>query len=322
MQLSLSTILDALEAQIAVIDAAGRIVYVNAAWQLFGEENGMPAGYNWLGCNYLQVCQQSADPDATQAAALIMAMLQGQQESGEMEYPCHSPTVERWFMMQLSRSGDGQHVVISHHNITMRKRAEAAVEHLSLHDPLTGLGNRRLLTTELPRLWQQHARHHACMSLLLLDIDHFKQYNDHFGHQVGDQCLQAVAQVLRTYAQRADDVLIRYGGEEFLVLLGFTPAPTAIQIAQAIQTSLGHLPLRSPQGGPVTVSIGYACTQPNPWLQPEGMLAIADQHLYAAKLAGRNRVCGELAARPANLATPSSRIGKYPATYLQLITEK
>ncbi|WP_273428892.1 hypothetical protein [Chitinibacter tainanensis] len=154
MQLSLNTILDALEAQIAVIDAAGCIVYVNAAWQLFGEENGMPAGYNWLGCNYLQVCQQSTDPDATQAAALIMAMLQGQQESGEMEYPCHSLTVERWFMMQLSRSGDGQHVVISHHNITMRKRAEAAVEHLSLHDPLTGLGNRRLLTTELPRLWQ------------------------------------------------------------------------------------------------------------------------------------------------------------------------
>jgi diguanylate cyclase (GGDEF)-like protein len=139
------------------------------------------------------------------------------------------------------------------------------------------------------------------LSLLMIDVDHFKHYNDHYGHLAGDRCLQAVAQAAAAplTLKRPADLLARYGGEELVVLLPETPSVGARAVAQDIQRAIAaaHLPhAASPVAPELTVSIGIATLQPVPGGDPDALVLAADAALYAAKAAGRNRLAEHSAA--------------------------
>ena len=171
-------------------------------------------------------------------------------------------------------------------------------------DPLTGLANRRRFDAALDEEWRRAKRDGSPVSLLLLDVDRFKAYNDRYGHQRGDDCLRAVASAVRSAILRPGDLIARYGGEEFVVLLPSTDEFGAVLVAERVRAAVEDL--RLPHDGSVdcgsvvTASIGCAAGEPADGGQ-EGadLLARADARLYEAKRRGRNRVIGSLPARDA-----------------------
>ena len=178
---------------------------------------------------------------------------------------------------------------------------------LAEKDQLTGIPNRRSLDRCLEHEWNRHGHHGQALSLLFVDVDCFKQYNDHYGHQAGDQCLIRVARLLHEHARRPGDLAARFGGEEFAMVLPDTDASTAHHIAEAIRRDFAALQLphaASPTLAHVTVSIGVATLVPEQTKTGAHLLRAADEALYAAKHGGRNQVA--VAAQ-----TPGSAL--YPA---------
>jgi diguanylate cyclase (GGDEF)-like protein len=164
---------------------------------------------------------------------------------------------------------------------------------ISTQDGLTGVANRRHFDETLAIEWRRAARSRAPLSLLMLDIDYFKPFNDTAGHQAGDECLRHVAQVLRESVQRAGDMVARYGGEEFAVLLPETGADQALQIATRLRERVEAVALPHPSSplGYVTVSIGVTSIVPPRDGSGSGdFVRVADAALYDAKRQGRNRV--------------------------------
>lgn len=159
-------------------------------------------------------------------------------------------------------------------------------------DSLTGIHNRRMFDEHMQRLWQQGMRERVPLALLLVDLDHFKAFNDRRGHQAGDACLAKVASVLPGAARRPLDLAARYGGEEFAVLLYDASRERVEEICRQLHASLQKSGLEhpcSPVSQYVTFSIGAACVEPSVGRHPEGFIQLADEALYAAKERGRNR---------------------------------
>jgi diguanylate cyclase (GGDEF)-like protein len=159
-------------------------------------------------------------------------------------------------------------------------------------DSLTGLYNRRMFDDHIRRLWEQATRERVALGLLLIDLDHFKAFNDHKGHQAGDACLIKVASALPAVARRPLDLAARYGGEEFAVLLYDAQRDRMEDLCKQLHSSLQRSALphpASPVSEFVTFSIGAACVQPLPGRHPEGFIQLADEALYAAKERGRDR---------------------------------
>ena len=162
----------------------------------------------------------------------------------------------------------------------------------SATDGLTGLANRRRLDQALATEWQRAARNSASLSLLMLDIDHFKPYNDHYGHLAGDECLRRVAERLSQCVSRAGELVARYGGEEFVILLPGADVVHAAETAQRCldrvqQAALPHS--ASPSGEQVSLSLGVACARPDARQPASALLRAADVALYRAKAGGRSR---------------------------------
>jgi diguanylate cyclase (GGDEF)-like protein len=177
------------------------------------------------------------------------------------------------------------------------RESEAQLRQLATTDSLTGLPNRRRFDEVFATIWRQAQREETPVSLLMIDADHFKSYNDCYGHEAGDGCLRAVAGAIESLAVRAGDFAARYGGEEFLVLLANTEAEGALTVAERIHAAISALNLRH-EGSPfrtVTVSIGAATTLPQQNEDRNELIRLADRNLYAAKHAGRARIkAGEL----------------------------
>jgi diguanylate cyclase (GGDEF)-like protein len=159
-------------------------------------------------------------------------------------------------------------------------------------DGLTGLKNRGAFDDDYGRLWQQAMRERRALALLLIDVDHFKAYNDRYGHQAGDAALQRVARVVRRFARRPLDIAARYGGEEFLVALYDLGAEHVREIAEELRESVQALGIEHDDSpaGVVTASIGVSIVSPRPGRSSEGALQLADEALYAAKRGGRNGI--------------------------------
>nr|WKF59479.1 Phytochrome-like protein cph2 [Paraburkholderia busanensis] len=170
--------------------------------------------------------------------------------------------------------------------------AEAALQRIAATDALTGLGNRRAFDERLAQEWRRAQREHTSLALLFIDIDHFKRFNDTYGHAVGDEVLAVVAERIMSGTRRADDLPARYGGEEFAVLLPNTTLDGALKVAEKIRKRVeaAGLANQGTQTGHVTVSIGCAACLPPEGGDAAALLAAADAQLYAAKDAGRNRV--------------------------------
>ncbi len=173
---------------------------------------------------------------------------------------------------------------------TELEKARDRLEHLALLDGLTGVANRRCFDQRLVTEWRRALRTHLPLSLLLIDIDRFKNLNDTYGHLVGDECLIEVAHALSAVLNRPADLLARYGGEEFVALLPETDEPGARNVALRMQRALREKDPHPALKRPVTVSIGGTTWESTPDSTAEQMVEAADRALYQAKENGRNRI--------------------------------
>ncbi|MGI0493587.1 CHASE2 domain-containing protein [Alkalinema pantanalense CENA528] len=186
-------------------------------------------------------------------------------------------------------------------------KVNQTLERLARMDELTQVANRRCFNEYLEQEWQRMLREQAPLSLILMDIDFFKLYNDTYGHPAGDECLAKVAKGVKTALKRPTDLAARYGGEEFAVILPNTPIAGAVQIAQEIQANIQSLQIahgRSQVSTHVTLSMGIASTVPMLETLPAQLLEQADHNLYQAKMAGRNRAI----AAPLDLSSPTPQV--------------
>ncbi|MFD1699660.1 diguanylate cyclase, partial [Halopseudomonas phragmitis] len=232
-------VLDSLEDQLALINVEGQIFFVNRSWINFAQCNGLTYDFDWVGKNYLSVCKAATscgDDDAVQVVAGLEAVLSGRLKHFRHEYPCHSPGEQRWFILRvLPVQYPGiRCFAVSHQDITQRKLVEQAVEHSAQHDPLTGLANRRRFEGFLARSWRRGQRAVSPLSLLMIDLDNFKPFNDSYGHLDGDRALVRVAAVLQRCARRDTDLAVRYGGDEFVLVLRDTDAEGALRVARGV----------------------------------------------------------------------------------------
>lgn len=209
-----------------------------------------------------------------------------------------------WVELSSSRIGNGRdgeagdRAVILR-DVSERKALEDELRAMAMKDGLTGLANRRAFDETLAMQWRRTVRNRSHMSLLLIDIDNFKAFNDGYGHQVGDDCLRSVSRALANAALRPDDMVARYGGEEIAIILPETAQDCAGMIAERMRKSVEALRIpQSPSiGGHVTVSVGLATALSRDGgtaEMPHALLAAADRALYQAKREGRNRWCSNM----------------------------
>jgi diguanylate cyclase (GGDEF)-like protein len=176
--------------------------------------------------------------------------------------------------------------------------SHAQLAHLATTDALTDVANRRSAEAFLAQTWEHARRRDLSVALIAIDVDHFKRYNDHHGHQAGDRCLRSVARALSSCSRRAGDQVARMGGEEFLLTMVDVDQRTAMAVAQRVRDVVRGLavPHGAPGCGPVvTVSVGVITVRPALQASLADTMKQADEALYAAKGGGRNRVCTRLA---------------------------
>ncbi len=189
------------------------------------------------------------------------------------------------------------------------EQANQMLARFSYLDAVTGIANRRNFDDGMDLEWRRLLREGGPLSLVMVDIDHFKEYNDTYGHQKGDECLKAVAQTLRLALHRPGDLCARYGGEEFGVILPGTDATGAFGVAEGLRRSIEELAV--PHGGSavapvVTISVGVATVQPQEGGSGAVLIQAADQALYESKRTGRNRASAA-PPRPASIAPAALR---------------
>ncbi len=213
-----------------------------------------------------------------------------------------------WYACYVRERNDRMSYLLDVREQGLRHSLKANNERLATAartDALTGAANRRAFDEFLTQSWQRCQTEGKALALLMVDVDHFKAFNDRYGHQAGDLCLQTVAQAIDHGLRRPVDLLARWGGEEFAVLLTDADAASATPVAERIRQAVEACAL--PHAGSscalvVTVSIGLATLRPGEGEQPSALLRLADQRLYRAKTEGRNRVCAD--DGPAQSAAP------------------
>jgi diguanylate cyclase (GGDEF)-like protein len=222
-------------------------------------------------------------------------------ETGEsLEADFYYPLGEScWYHFVAVKLGDGFAITVR--DITARKKMELELQQanrelqlLAHLDGLTKIANRRCFDEFLAREWKRLCRAGKPLSLLMLDVDYFKPYNDFYGHQGGDDCLAKIAQAIQKTVSRPADLVARYGGEEFTITLPETDLNGAIVIAQTINSAIAALAMphqTSAVSHQVTVSIGISSLIPTVNVSPEDLINQADQWLYQAKQQGRDRCC-------------------------------
>jgi len=224
-------------------------------------------------------------------AAALAGMLVWRLHAGPVAQPGITVPAEFHVLVTLVISAIGAAAV---ERSSRRLFAEHSwVTEMAARDGLTGLKNRRAFDEHLRRAWQQALRDRRCLAVMLIDVDHFKAYNDHFGHQAGDDALKRIAAVVESMARRPFDMAARYGGEELAIILFDLAKSSVGDVAERARRAVQDLQLAhpaSPVAACVTVSVGVAFVRPTLERTPHGALQLADRGLYAAKHAGRNSV--------------------------------
>ncbi|MDO3387898.1 diguanylate cyclase [Gilvimarinus sp. SDUM040013] len=177
-------------------------------------------------------------------------------------------------------------------HLALKRKGDQLAE-LACTDGLTHIANRRHFDQVLGQEWRRAERNNSELAIIMIDIDHFKEYNDALGHSAGDQCLRKVASTLKAALHRPGDMLARYGGEEFIVVLPETNLANATLIAEQMRLRINALTMlhpNSPSYDRLTVSLGVACAHPAQTKNETLVVEIADRNLYAAKRSGRNKV--------------------------------
>ncbi|MBR0986213.1 sensor domain-containing diguanylate cyclase [Bradyrhizobium liaoningense] len=244
--------------------------------------------------------------DLPEVQATVDAMKRGEREEARLTYRnSHRQNGEVWLesTMRVTRKDNGRvdGVVAISRDITEHKKLETRLETLAIEDSLTGLANRRRFDERLKEEWARAYRDRSSLALLMIDVDHFKAYNDEYGHPAGDACLRLVAKIIAAETQRAGDLAARYGGEEFAMLLPNTDAAGCALFGERIRSAIheaGLVHATNLESGFVTASVGGATCRPalERTAGVASLVEAADRALYAAKDAGRDRLMmsGEL----------------------------
>ena len=277
---------------LCMVDAHRRIYFRNRRFlQDFGlGESEAPTLHAWS-------LQAYPDPVYRQQVAEIWSRALEQARQGDGQIPEHDYriTAQDGTQRVVAIGGlvFGAHVLAIFHDRTAQLAQSEALHRLAYADSLTGIANRRHFDQQLQSEWRRCMRSGKPLALVLLDVDHFKPFNDLYGHPRGDACLRVVAHELRSRLGRSHDLVARYGGEEFACLLPECDLEDASEIAGVLcraVRALGIVHGASPVADVVTISLGVACQVPDAASTPEDLLARADAHLYRAKQQGRNRV--------------------------------
>jgi two-component system cell cycle response regulator len=287
----LSTIVNSLDEGLLLLEASGRVQYANPACERYlGYAPGELAGRaldellpGALAQGYLDYFRDWLDGHDTQHYRGTREVLVRHRDGLLCAIDLSVTPMQ---------AGEPLFVALLH-DITHHKQSETALQRAALVDPLTLIANRRHFDSFIEKEWQRAIRSGEPLSLIVLDVDHFKLYNDTLGHAAGDACLQKVAAALQSHALRPTDLAARYGGEEFVLLFAETSAASALRLAEGIRARVEGLKLpnpRSPTSQWVTVSIGVATVAPTQLDAVENLFVAADRAMYEAKAAGRNRV--------------------------------
>ena len=297
------TILMASPDDITIADLSGRIIMVSeAAHKIFGYDPEEGPG--------MSVMDFIVPEDHERAHANIVRMFHenypGPNEYRAIRKDRSCLDIEVNNALIRDRQGNPVRMVLIVRDITSRKKAEQQIQELvhqleierdlaqqnSLTDSLTGLYNRRFFDNVLRTEFSRHKRSGSQLSLIMLDVDRFKTYNDHYGHLKGDECLRKIAHTLKAAVERSPDIVARYGGEEFVVILPDTNSRGAAVLAGRIGESVLRLALphaKSDISEFITISLGIATAADHVLTDGPQLVALADQALYHAKKNGRNR---------------------------------
>jgi diguanylate cyclase (GGDEF)-like protein/PAS domain S-box-containing protein len=287
----LQSIVDGMDEGLMLVGGDGRVAYANPACERFLDCPATElAGRPLAGLLAPPASQDYAayflDPDDLDAAKRCRG-------TREVLLPQGDGSV-RAMDLSLSPMAGGEALFVALlHDITHHKQSETALQRAALVDPLTRIANRRHFDAFLDKEWQRAIRSSQPLSLIVLDVDHFKGYNDSLGHAAGDACLQAIAEALQAHAMRPTDLAARYGGEEFVVLLADTGATAAARLGEAARAHVERLAIPNPRAGDsgvVTVSVGVASIVPTLFDDVRSFFVAADRAMYEAKARGRNRV--------------------------------
>ncbi|MEM8512151.1 two-component system cell cycle response regulator [Massilia sp. MP_M2] len=287
----LQLVVDGMDEGLMLVDASGRIAFANPASEGFlAQPRSLLTGR--------PLCDLIEPPAARDYAAFFANPSDETAAArcrGTREVLLRQPdgTLRAIDLGLSPMAGDETLFVILLHDITHHKQSETALQHAALVDPLTRIANRRHFDAFLEKEWQRAIRNGQPLSLIVIDVDHFKGYNDSLGHAAGDTCLQAIAEALQSHAMRPTDLAARYGGEEFVVLLADTTAESAACLGETIRAYIERLAMPNPHAdgpGVVTASVGVACTVPTLFDDIRSLFISADRAMYEAKALGRNQV--------------------------------
>ena len=287
----LRTIVNNMAEGLLIIEADGRIQFTNPACDKYlGYQENELAGRAISELLNPLVAQEYLEYFARYAASPEMAHSHGTREviirHRNGSSVCMDLTLTPMYLRQPLFIG-------LLHDITHHKQSEDALQRAAMVDPLTQIANRRHFDSFLEKEWQRAMRSGQPLSLVVLDVDHFKLYNDTLGHPAGDACLQRVASAIASHALRPTDLAARYGGEEFVLLFAETGAETAALMAESIRAHIESLRIPHPRSTTsewLTVSIGVATIHPHQLDNTESLFVAADRAMYVAKEGGRNQV--------------------------------
>lgn len=280
--------------ELALLDRSGRIRWSNAAWNRFTDKHAFKDASTSLLSNYFDTFYAAIDsrPGQRQFSNIIDFVRLSEQRVS-LNYKIRLQD-GHWLHVYLeSLQLDGEELILaSHADITEQKARERTIRQMADVDGLTNLTNRRGLDAFLGTEFKRAQRIDQPVSLLLIDVDHFKRYNDLNGHLAGDDALRKIARALGRFGRRPTDLVARYGGEEFAIVLGNTDHRGALTMARRVHRAVGDLKLPFDGGndGRVSVSIGVATAYPERSSAPEALIRLADGALYAAKADGRDRI--------------------------------
>ncbi len=279
---------DTLTQHLAIADGRGKILLVNEAWKRFDREHfsHLP---DYLATSIYDawlLYHRMTPDDAARSRAGLESVLSGFLPHFTLEYADYSTTQTRWFTLTFTALPHTYRgIVISRLEVTEQKQREANIQQQANQDPLTGLANRRLFCLEAEQVLALAQRHPQPFALFYLDLDNFKTINDQWGHAAGDDLLREVGSRLEVQA-RESDLLARFGGDEFVVLLNGVTAVESLISVQRFQVSLAQPFTVRGQILSVSASFGMAC-YPSDGTTLETLLSQADGAMYRAKTKGK-----------------------------------